>query len=459
MTDVYDYLNGVLKPHQETAVKWLRSHPRALLADACGLGKTVEAIGLICSLLASQEIELERDYVVWLTSANLLDQTRSELNQFAPILNVLASDDPLFKESLTPKARTQYNFLFGTHPDVVLLSHETAAQLGTNLWARFGEPALMVIDEASALKNQDGVKHKAVRDMTTNVPRILAMTATPHENDATETYALLRLLQLPDLWPREEFERRFITWSDGYKAGGYPVAPRPNGLVLSALPELRTYLHRHMLRRTPESIGLTLPQQIAPTIRWIPLSQPQRRAYELAAKIRGAVGHSKRTQVSRLKDNSSGLVDSFMRSLDTEFAHEKVIVGCESLSVVNDLRERLSERGIGHRTVEGSIKPAARAKAVEDFRTNPDVRVLVASRVLELGWNLQCARVLVSLDSSDNPQRETQREGRIRRIGSPHQTYVHLTLMPDTPTARKKMASLGTKRRNADLLLAPLANA
>lgn len=80
------------------------------------------------------------------------------------------------------------------------------------------------------------------------------------------------------------------------------------------------------------------------------------------------------------------------------------------------------------------------------------IRVLLGSRVLERGLNIQCASALYTLGSSWNPGREAQREGRIRRIGSPHATYEHVTFLMDHPHERRKWAQLRRKRGDSAAL-------
>ena len=87
-----------------------------------------------------------------------------------------------------------------------------------------------------------------------------------------------------------------------------------------------------------------------------------------------------------------------------------------------------------------------RKDVIAKFLDSEGPQVLLGSKILERGLNLQEVRVLISLDPSYNPAREVQREGRIRRIGSPHDTYEHLTLLPDTPDARAKWKLLADKR-------------
>ena len=76
--------------------------------------------------------------------------------------------------------------------------------------------------------------------------------------------------------------------------------------------------------------------------------------------------------------------------------------------------------------------------------------MLIGSKVLERGLNLQHCRVLLSLDSSWNPAREAQRTGRICRIGSPHASVEHVTFLGDTPVTRRKVEQLHNRRAMAE---------
>jgi SNF2 family DNA or RNA helicase len=152
-------------------------------------------------------------------------------------------------------------------------------------------------------------------------------------------------------------------------------------------------------------------------------------------------------QAAKISGAESRLVDELMIELDA-MGDESAIVYCEYLEVLDLVEERLTERGISMARIEGKIKEADRAAAVEAHRGG-SARVLLASRVLERGLNLQHCRTLISLDSSWNPARERQREGRVRRIGSPHQTFRHLTLLPDTPLTRAKLGQLSNKTASA----------
>lgn len=75
-------------------------------------------------------------------------------------------------------------------------------------------------------------------------------------------------------------------------------------------------------------------------------------------------------------------------------------------------------------TIHGGTHRDDRIKAQALFRSDPDIRVLVATDAAGEGVNLQCANLMVNYDLPWNPNRLEQRFGRIHRIGQ--QEVCHL---------------------------------
>lgn len=444
---------GGLQKHQIGAIEWLRNHPRALLADGTGLGKAVTAIGHILDLRESGDVGT----FLWITEANLMEQARAEFARFAPSLRVLTSADRLYSNQAVKRRRMEYLATYGEDgPDVVVVSYHKIKE-AQSLWRRFGKPPLVIFDEAMAVKG-GGLTAERVRELATLSPRVLAMTATPVELSPMETYWVLRSMNLPGLWHEQDFKDRFVVWSEEYQhpVTGYWVKPKPIGVREKNLPELHAYLSRYMLRRTVSDIDVPLPAWDQRRIEFVPLTAAQKRAVREVGQS-GGTGHVLRQVASRSVGEESALVDKFLELLGSEFAHEpKVIAYCENLAPIKLLRERLEEVGIGYRDIQGSTTRDNRTKALEEFERDLNVRVLIGSKVLETGLNIQHCRVLVSLDCSDNPMRERQREGRIQRIGSPHATVTHVTLVPDIPQAREKLERLRQREQDAWRILEPV---
>ncbi len=67
--------------------------------------------------------------------------------------------------------------------------------------------------------------------------------------------------------------------------------------------------------------------------------------------------------------------------------------------------------------IHGGTHRDERRKAQALFRSDPDVRVLIATDAAGEGVNLQCAHLMVNYDLPWNPNRLEQRFGRVHRIG------------------------------------------
>jgi SNF2 family DNA or RNA helicase len=75
-------------------------------------------------------------------------------------------------------------------------------------------------------------------------------------------------------------------------------------------------------------------------------------------------------------------------------------------------------------TIHGGTHRDDRLKAQALFRSDPEIRVLIATDAAGEGVNLQCANLMVNYDLPWNPNRLEQRFGRIHRIGQ--QEVCHL---------------------------------
>ena len=98
----------------------------------------------------------------------------------------------------------------------------------------------------------------------------------------------------------------------------------------------------------------------------------------------------------------------------------KIIIFTEHKDTLNYLHDKIagmlgSEDSI--LTISGGTNREDRLKAQALFRSDPTVRVLIATDAAGEGVNLQCANLMVNYDLPWNPNRMEQRFGRIHRIG------------------------------------------
>lgn len=101
-------------------------------------------------------------------------------------------------------------------------------------------------------------------------------------------------------------------------------------------------------------------------------------------------------------------------------SRRKLIIFTEHKDTLNYLRQRVSDL-LGSpgsvRVIYGGTNRDERRKIQAEFRSNPNVLVLIATDAAGEGVNLQNANLMVNYDLPWNPNRLEQRFGRIHRIG------------------------------------------
>ncbi|MFZ4828728.1 MAG: helicase-related protein [Phototrophicaceae bacterium] len=133
-------------------------------------------------------------------------------------------------------------------------------------------------------------------------------------------------------------------------------------------------------------------------------------------------------QALQVKRNGNDRKWNELRQLlsDTEelklFDHtsRKLVIFTEYRDTLEYLKDRLTllfgqaEKIV---VIHGGLNREARRKAEEDFRNDPETRILLATDAAGEGINLQRAHLMVNYDLPWNPNRLEQRFGRIHRIG------------------------------------------
>lgn len=455
-------LHADLNPHQQDALAWLLDRPRALLAHEMGLGKTVTTLAYIAALEARGELAKTHAgrqspcRVLWVTEASLLEQARRSVERFLPDYTV---------EVGAPsgvKAKRRWEDAYGAHgPDILIVSYEMASRrqdLQTT-----AAPALLVLDEvgkvrggdgsnSSGAKQKGGALFRTVRGLAARSPRVVGLTASWLQNRPTDPYYILSAIGTPSLWPYPEFERRFCvlerTHTNQY-TGKDEYAPLSWTHDNTAVAEVREYLAQFMHLVDVEDTGLTLPVQAGTQQRWVTLTGAERRAYDAASRYDGLDGYHKRERALVAAANASGGDSSLIAALMEELAkrpREQAIVYCGAKEMLSHVEKHLANGGITYGRLDGDVKVGRERDEVIDAFREGRLDILLGSKVLEHGLDLQHCRLLFSVDSAWNPEREKQREGRIRRIGSPHETYEHLSILPETSHHRRKVSKLDQKR-------------
>ncbi|MBM4038871.1 MAG: DUF3883 domain-containing protein [Planctomycetes bacterium] len=109
---------------------------------------------------------------------------------------------------------------------------------------------------------------------------------------------------------------------------------------------------------------------------------------------------------------------------------EKLLIFTEHRDTMENLAERLRNKGYAIATIHGSMDTDARRQAQKDFRIR--AKIMVATDAAGEGINLQFCRYLINWDVPWNPNRLEQRMGRIHRYGQKDTVEVYNLVATNT---------------------------
>jgi superfamily II DNA or RNA helicase len=448
--------DGELRPYQRRGVAWLRGMRElglgAVLADAMGLGKTIQ---LIAHLLA--EAPGGRHLVVAPTS--VVGNWQRELDRFAPELPVTrwhGADRPDDAEPLRGVVVTSYGTL---RRDVDLLA---AVDWG-----------VVALDEAQQVKNPATAGARAVR----RLPRAqtVALTGTPLENRLAELWALLDATNPGIVGTQTAFERRFAAPIEHHRD---PVAAR----------RLRSLVAPFVLRRekTDPQIAADLPPRIERTV-VCGLTEEQARLYTAAvddtlSEAASTGDRGKRRMhvlalLTRLKQicnhpahflaepvgqavlpaRSGKLAAATEILAEAAEGGEQALVFTQYVVMGHLLVAHLeSELGVGVPFLHGSLPAGRRDLLVDSFQgdleaagrlgwDSPPPVFVVSLRAGGTGLNLTAATQVLHYDRWWNPAVEDQATDRAHRIGQDRPVEVHKLVT--SGTVEERIADLLERKR------------
>ena len=106
---------------------------------------------------------------------------------------------------------------------------------------------------------------------------------------------------------------------------------------------------------------------------------------------------------------------SMLENFSNEYPNDKIVLFSTFVPTLEYLSKRLDKDGIKNITLTGKIKD--KTEVFNQFKTDANIKILLASEVGSEGVDLQFCRFLINYDLPWNPMRIEQRIGRVDRIG------------------------------------------
>ncbi|MGI8731544.1 MAG: helicase-related protein [Solirubrobacteraceae bacterium] len=433
--------------------------PRILLADAVGLGKTIE-IGMILAELVRRG-RGERILVV--TPRHVLEQMQFELwTRFAlPFVRLDSLGIQRIRQQLPANRNPFAHFKRAIISIDTLKSDRYHAHLSKQHWDA------VVIDESHNVTNDATQNNRLARLLSSRTDALILASATPHNGKAESFAELIRMLEPSAVTPTgeliEDEVRRLIVRRhrhspDVASTVGADWAERlePNNVLVEAnaiedeiADELEcTWLHP----RSGASPYFGASARLFPwTLAKAYLSSAAALRATVAERMRKVSAGRERDALQRLCDLADAnlaagsakydaLTEQLRRIGISRGGRERVVIFAERVSTLHWLRERIAAdlrmKDDQIRVLHGGITDMEQQEIVESFKQESSpIRVLVTGDVASEGVNLhlQCHE-LIHYDIPWSLIRIEQRNGRIDRYGQLRSPCITTLLLSPSTT-------------------------
>lgn len=443
-----------LLPHQLGVIAACteREHPRALLADEAGLGKTIEAGMLIARMLATGRAAR----VLIVLPDALVVQWFVEMRRRFQLSFAILDEERCAAIAVGDPGRNPFEDEQLAIASLAWLSHEPQrhAQALAAGWD------MLVIDEAHHLgwtPEAASPEYTAVEALARAIPSVVLLTATPEQLGRRAHFARLRLLDparfddldrylaeagsYAELSPIAERIADGAQLTDEECAGlcaRFPHDPGLHALVLgypgSAAALLSALIDRHgtgrvMYRNRRESVGGFAGRQLdnEPAAAQLASSSQQALLAEFEDDIRGGAVAQR-----ALDFTDDSRMAWLVRLLDAH-RDDKFLLIATTRAKVEAIDAALRTRTDA--TVvcfhEG-MTLLQRDRAAAWFAQPDGARLLLCSEIGSEGRNFQFAHRLALWDLPIDPDLVEQRIGRLDRIGQRNPVTLHVPLLPGT---------------------------
>jgi non-specific serine/threonine protein kinase len=435
---------GELRHYQHEGFNWLYFlHDYGFggcLADDMGIGKTVQALVFLQSLIATGHTKSASLIVM---PRSILENWAREAARFTPDLKVM-----IHAENDRSDSHTSFD---GYH--LVLTTYGIMLR-DVELFKKY-KFHYIVLDEAQVVKNAVSLSARASRLL--HCEHRLALTGTPVENSTEELWSLFAFLNPGQLGTQNAFREQFAI----------PIQRYQNE---KAAQMLRALVHPFILRRTKEQVAPELPPRTERLI-YCEMAPAQRKLYESTrdkyrAELMGLINKSGMQQAKlkvlegllRLRQlaNDPRLVDKtyvgesskFEAILDAmEILREeghKALVFSQFTSMLKLLRTSMDERKWPYLYLDGKTKN--RQEMVDNFQADENIPFfLISLKAGGTGLNLTAADYVIHIDPWWNPAVERQATDRTHRIGQERPVMVYKFIAEDT--VEKKILLLQEKKQ------------
>lgn len=417
------HLKNILRKYQVEGVRWFKylykNKIGGCLADDMGLGKTLQVI----SFLSDEEFRSNEKITLVIVPKTLLSNWKKEILKFNPQLKVEiyhgTNREKFLKEMTNSKGiyLTTYNTVLNDLKYLLDIKFDC-----------------LILDEVQYIKNSKSKTYIAINKL--NTKNRFALSGTPFENNISEVWSLMNLLNNSIWGNKANFIKEYGNIADDK----------------TKIERLKRRINPYVLRRTKKDVLKNLPEKLEQNI-YCDMSDEQRLLYDtLMFKIKEEIksqperfeiksnsmileglmilrqvcNHPK--LISRKYNinhcNESGKFELFKMKIEEIVTNKnKVVVFSQFTSMLKIMESWIKLQGYKYYYLDGLTKN--RQDIVDEFEKSDEGIFLISLKAGGTGLNLVSCQYEIIYDPWWNPSVENQAADRIYRIGQTKDVIIY----------------------------------
>jgi len=395
-------IKGEMYPYQKVGTEFLvASGGRAIIADAMGLGKSLQALAYIkhsghkrtlvvcpASVKFAWEVEIKK----WTNLSSVIIDSKTKFSEIDSSINLWIVNYDILRKHFEELSKTRFDVIIG--------------------------------DECTYIKSLSAQRSKAFRAISRNIPSVIFLSGTPLLSRPSELFSLLNIID-PGSWANwYEFARKYCAMKRtrwGMDTSG-----------ASNTEELHSKIRRYFIRRDKTEVLTELPPKNFMDIP-VSLDKEYQKEYNDAAQdfatyLRGntnkdddeiakSLQAEKLIQINTLRQlNAMGKVGSATEIIQNiTDAGEKVLVFCSFVKPLEALKEHFGDKAV---IITGKTPVEERKDIIGAFQNQKEVQIFLGGyKSAGMGVTLTAASNFLGLDFPWNPADLSQSIDRLHRPG------------------------------------------
>ena len=450
---ITEHLNRKIKEHQKTAIKFLLSNKKCILADSMGLGKTLDAV--------ISAIEGNFNKVLIITTASLKSTWKRELSLYVDEKDIeivsgsnwansgkfiitnydivqnfyTVATEPVFEEQIIQcKDGTQevmkVPVMVKSKTDGKLVQKMQKTRKKSEIEKCLKNSPLftskfecVIIDEAQKLSNNTSIRYKTIDDfLKKSKPEyVFLVTGTPLTNRPINLYHILKLINADVTSDYEYYLKRYC--------GGKKFRLKTGREIITSdgatnLDELREKIKHIYIRRLQSDIPGMVNKTV--TTRYYDLNDKQKIEYGKLwsdyVKSQEEIGNDNSEDYRQLVEGTivrqylaNEMVKNTIELADEQISYdEKVIIICTYQEEISRFKKYYGNKSVVY---DGKMTQKQKDKAEYEFMNNPKVKVFIGQiTACSVGLTLTVSKFLIFNSYSWVAADNLQAQDRIYRL-------------------------------------------